>query len=117
MVVCASRIAAQASIWRSSDTRRASSRPSSGAVSACVSGTPKRAGPMIGDRLEHGGDARSVARARAALSPARASATPPASAIQKPAEGAAREARNDAVATWASPDGGAGVRLVAVGGR
>jgi 3-hydroxyisobutyrate dehydrogenase-like beta-hydroxyacid dehydrogenase len=38
--------------------------------------------------------------------PARASATPPASAIQNPAVGETREARNETVATWASPEGG-----------
>jgi hypothetical protein len=37
---------------------------------------------------------------------ARASATPPASATAKPPLGTAREARNEAVATWARPIGG-----------
>ena len=35
----------------------------------------------------------------------RASATPPASAIQKPPAGAARAARKETTATWAGPEG------------
>ena len=42
-----SRMTAHASHWRSGATARASKRPSTGAVMAWVSGTPKRAGPMI----------------------------------------------------------------------
>ena len=104
-VLWTSRTAAQASICASGRQPRASSRPSSGAVSACVSGIPSRAGPMIA----------TVSSIAAALAPkpsraprrsaTRATATPPASAIQKPPAGAARAARNETTATWAGPEG------------
>ena len=41
----------------------------------------------------------------------RASATPPASAIQKPPVGAARAARKETTATWAGPEGAAGAAV------
>ena len=96
---------------------RASRRPSSGAVIACVSGMPKRAGPMIA----------TVSSIAAMLAPkpgraprrwaTRASATPPASAIQKPPLGAARAARNDTTATCAGPAGTAFEVAVAISRR
>jgi hypothetical protein len=107
------RTAAQASNCSEKPTRRASSRPSIGALSACVSGIPIRAGPMIA----------TVSSIAAALAPnperaprrsaTRARATPPASAIQKPPVGAARAARNETTATWAGP-AGTGTGLVAM---
>jgi hypothetical protein len=94
---------AQASSCGQKPTSRAWSRPRIGALTACVSGTPTRAGPMIA----------TVSSIAAALAPnpsrapsrsaTRASATPPASAIQKPPVGAARAARNETTATWAGP--------------
>ena len=87
-----------------SPTPRACSRPRIGAVSACVSGTPKRAGPMIA----------TVSSIAAALAPkpsraprrsaTRARATPPASAIQKPPVGAARAARKETTPDVRRPD-------------
>ena len=72
---------------------------------AWVSGTPKRAGPMIA----------TVSSIAAMLAPkpcraprrsaTRATATPPANATQKPPVGAARAARKDATATCAGPEG------------
>ena len=80
-------------------------------MTAWVSGMPKRAGPMIA----------TVSSIAAMLAPkpsraprrsaTRASATPPASAIQKPPVGAARAARKETTATWAGPDGTAGAAL------
>ena len=104
-VVCTSLIAAQAEICRATDAPRASSRPRRGALSACVRGTPKRAGPMIATVWSIAAIAAPYPVRRPRCCPDRASATPPASATQKPADGAAREARNEAVATWARPDG------------
>ena len=84
---------------------RACSRPRIGAVMAWVSGTPKRAGPMMA----------TVSSIAAMLAPkpcraprrsaTRAIATPPASATQKPPVGAARAARNETTATCAGPEG------------
>ena len=84
-------------------------------MSAWVSGTPKRAGPMIA----------TVSSIAAALAPkpslgpsrsaTRASATPPASAIQKPPVGAARAARKDTTPTWAGPAVSGGAEPVAGG--
>ena len=98
-VLCSSRTAPQASTWSQAATPRASRRPSIGALTACVSGMPTRAGPMIA----------TVSSIAAMLAPnpsraprrsaTRASATPPASAIQKPPVGAARAARNETTAT------------------
>ena len=72
---------------------------------AWVSGTPKRAGPMMA----------TVSSIAAMLAPkpcraprrsaTRAIATPPASATQKPPVGAARAARNETTATCAGPEG------------
>ena len=74
-------------------------------MSAWVSGTPKRAGPMMA----------TVSSIAAMLAPkpsraprrsaTRAIATPPANATQKPPVGAARAARNDATATLRWTDG------------
>ena len=99
------RIAAQVRICGSVGQPRASRRPSSGAVAAWVSGIPSRAGPIIA----------TVSSIAAALAPkpslaprrsaTRASATPPARAIQKPPVGAARAARKETTATWAGPEG------------
>ena len=105
------RTAAHASSWDITPDPRASSRPSSGAVIACVSGIPKRAGPMIAT-------VSSIA-ATLAPNPGRAPrrwatwamAVPPASAIQKPPVGAAREARNETTATWAGPAGAGGAAV------
>ena len=97
------RTVAQASSWGQKPTPRAWRRPRIGALIAWVSGTPMRAGPMMA----------TVSSIAAALAPkpsraprrsaTRASATPPASAIQKPPVGAARAARNETTATWAGP--------------
>jgi hypothetical protein len=113
--LCSRRKAPQASIWSAGPTERASRRPSMGAVTAWVNGTPKRAGPMIA----------TVSSIAARLAPkpwrapsrwaTRASAAPPARAIQKPPVGAARDARNETVATWAGP-AGAGATSVAIEG-
>ncbi len=104
--LCRSRTAAQATSCGQKPTPRSCSRPSSGALSAWVSGTPNLAGPMIA----------TVSSIAAALAPkpgraprrsaTRASATPPASAIQKPPLGAARAARKDTTATCAGPASG-----------
>ena len=98
-VLCSSRTVAQASTCAAVRQPRASRRPSIGALTAWVSGMPKRAGPMMA----------TVSSMAAALAPkpsraprwwaTRASATPPASAIQKPPEGAARAARKETTAT------------------
>src|SRR3954447_3060304 len=105
-MLCTSRSRPQTRICHSPRTPRASSRPRSGAVAAWVSGIPNRAGPMIA----------TVSSIAATLAPkpcraprrsaTRASATPPARAIQNPPAGLAREARNETVATWAGPAGG-----------
>ena len=78
---------------------------------ACVSGTPKRAGPMMA----------TVSSIAAMLAPkpcraprrsaTRAIATPPASATQKPPVGAARAARNETTATCAGPEGTRGATV------
>ena len=110
-VLWISRIAPQARICGSGRQPRASRRPSMGAVAAWVNGMPIRAGPMMA----------TVSSIAAMLAPnpsraprrsaVRASATPPASAIQKPPTGAARAARNDTTATWAGPEGTAGAAV------
>ena len=93
------RSTAQAAICASGRKPRASIAPSIGALTAWVKGTPNRAGPMIA----------TVSSVAAMLAPypsrapwrcaTRARAVPPASATQKPPVGAARDARNEAVAT------------------
>ena len=107
-VLWSSRMAAQARICTTGATARASRRPSSGAVVAWVSGTPKRAGPMIATVSSIA--AMLVPKPSRAPAPraTRASATPPARAIQKPPLGAARAARNETTATWAGPAAAAG---------
>ena len=80
-------------------TERASSRPSTGALSAWVKGTPKRAGPMSATV--------SIRVARLAPKPwrrprswaTRARAMPPGNATKKPPNGTAREATKETVAT------------------
>src|ERR671923_42182 len=109
--LCSSRRLPQARICTGVTTPRASRRPRRGAVTAWVSGTPTGAGPMIA----------TVSSIAAALAPkpsraprrsaTRASATPPASAIQNPPVGAARAARNDTTATCAGPAGAGGASV------
>ena len=77
--------------------------PSSGALTAWVSGTPKRAGPMIATVSSIAAIEAPKPRRAPCTAPTRASAVPPASATANPAEGTAREARKDTVATWAGP--------------
>ena len=82
-----------------------------GAVMAWVSGTPKRAGPMMA----------TVSSIAATLAPkpcraprrsaTRARATPPARATQKPPVGAARAARNETTATCVGPEGTGGAAV------
>src|SRR5829696_3233612 len=113
--LCRRRTAAQARNWGQKPIPRACIRPSSGALSACVRGTPNLAGPMIA----------TVSSIAAALAPkpsraprrsaARARATPPASAIQKPPLGAARAARNETTATCAGPAASGGATAIARG--
>ena len=106
------RRSARAGSWRRrapapSTEPRASSRPSSGARQRLGERHAERCRAHDRDRLEHGRDARPVAqRAGPALLARRAPGRRhPRSAIQKPAVGETREARNDAVATCARPDG------------
>ena len=113
--LCRRRTAAQAASCGQNPTPRACSRPRTGALSAWVSGTPKRAGPMIA----------TVSSIAAALAPkpsraprrsaTRASATPPARAIQKPPVGAARAARKETTPTWAGPTASSGAAALAGG--
>jgi hypothetical protein len=113
--LCSRRTAAQARSCGQNPTPRACSRPRIGALSACVSGTPNRAGPMIA----------TVSSIAAALAPkpsraprrsaTRARATPPARAIQKPPLGAARAARKDTTPTCAGPAASGGAVPVAGG--
>ena len=78
---------------------RASSRPSSGAVTAWVSGIPKRAGPMMATVSSIAATLAPKPARAPRRSATRASATPPARAIQKPPVGAARAARKETTAT------------------
>src|SRR5687767_12317234 len=77
-----------------------------GALIACVSGTPARIGPMIAIVWSIAAIEAAQPVRRPVFCAVRASATPPARASAKPALGAAREARNEAVATCARPEGG-----------
>ena len=82
-----------------SDQPRASSRPRSGAVTAWVKGMPNRAGPMIATVSSMAATLAPKPACAPRRSATRASATPPASAIQKPPVGAARAARRETTAT------------------
>ena len=101
--LCANLITAHAATWTAAPRPRASMTPSNGALSACVRGTAKRIGPMIATVCSMAAIDAPYPMRGPRRWPARASATPPASATQNPTEGAARAARNDAVATCASP--------------
>ena len=104
-VLCSRRMAAQARICGRTATPRASRRPSIGAVAACVSGIPMRAGPMIATVSSIAATLAPKPSRAPRRSAARASATPPAKAIQKPPVGAARAARKETTATCAGPEG------------
>src|SRR5215211_490524 len=102
-VLWARRIAAQARNWARNRTERASKRPSTGALSAWVSGTPKRAGPMMATVSSIAATLAPKPSRSPRRSATRARAVPPASAIQNPPVGATREARKETVATCAGP--------------
>jgi hypothetical protein len=106
-----SRMAPQARICGNGRHPRASIRPSSGALAAWVSGMPTRAGPMIATVSSIAARLAPKPSRAPRRSATRASATPPASAIQKPPVGAARAARKETTATWAGPDGTAGAAI------
>jgi hypothetical protein len=109
--LCSSRIAAQTRICPSGRQRRASIRPSNGALTAWVRGMPIRAGPMMATVSSMAATLAPKPSRGPRRSAARASATPPASAIQKPPVGAARAARKETTATCAGPDGTVGVAI------
>src|SRR3954466_12582756 len=81
------------------------SRPTSGAVIACVSGVVTRSGPRIAMPWSVAASEAPKPRDSPKRSPARATARPPGSVSQNCAAGAMRAPTNDAVATCASPRG------------
>jgi hypothetical protein len=111
-VLWSSRTAAQAPSWGQKPAPRAFSRPRIGALSACVSGTPKRAGPMIATVSSIAAPLAPKPSRAPRRSATRASATPPASAIQKPPVGAALAARNETTPTCAGPTASLGAERV-----
>src|SRR3954454_9551160 len=79
------------------------SRPTSGAVIACVSGVVTRSGPRIAMPWSVAASEAPKPRDSPKRRPARAIATPPGSVSQNCAAGAMRAPTNDAVATCARP--------------
>ena len=96
---CSRRIVPQTNICHATVAPRACSTPSSGAVSACVSGTVIRAGPISATVCSIAARLAPYPQRNPRRAPARAIAAPPASATQNPIDGIARDARNDTVAT------------------
>ena len=107
-----SRMAAATANCAAGPRPRPSIAPSSGALTAWVSGTPTRAGPMMATVSSMAARDAPKPRRAPCTAPTRASAVPPARATTKPPEGTAREARKDTVATCAGPAISASARAV-----